>query len=384
MRIVGIDVASRFVVACLLDNLPADALETFHSETFHTFNANSSGITGLLSLQPDVAILEPTGINYARLWGTYLARNGVAVYLVGHSALKAYRSHLRLPLKDDRADALALACYGLEYLHDPRRFLQVRQASIVTIRKLSLRLAHLNRCQSPIINRARQDLAWQFPEAAGIKSLRTADRAPLLWAWLAGLRKSGRYDAMLGRSVGLGIEEGLRLHAARLCDLQEEEIRLERQLGQLLSEPEFADYLEVFKDFGFGQRVSAIILGQVYPIDNFLSPDGRPIKEKGRRLSERRFRAALGVAPTDNSSGNRRGVIVGGSDICRTALWLWRLTRIEPQHTRPKGEVGRQLVQRWEHDRARGSISQARGRFLGWAATLLFRQLIKRAAITDF
>ncbi|MEH2277714.1 MAG: hypothetical protein V7K40_23720 [Nostoc sp.] len=41
--------------------------------------------------------------------------------------------------------------------------------SIVKIRELVLRLAHLNRVQSPIINRIRQDLAWQFPEVALVR-----------------------------------------------------------------------------------------------------------------------------------------------------------------------------------------------------------------------
>jgi len=102
------------------------------------------------------------------LLNTQLARLGVEVRLVGHSELRSFRQHqLGLPDKDDDADALALAIYGWDYLENPRRFLQVRTQSVVEIRSLVLRLAHLNRVQSPIINRARQDLAWQFPEVAG-------------------------------------------------------------------------------------------------------------------------------------------------------------------------------------------------------------------------
>ncbi|MHC5863555.1 MAG: IS110 family transposase, partial [Nostoc sp.] len=99
--------------------------------------------------------LEPTGNNYSKLWGTHLARAGVEVRLVGHKELRNYRAnHLALPDKDDDADALALACYYFDYQKDPRRFVQIRDREIVRIRELVLRLAHLNRVQSPIMNRA--------------------------------------------------------------------------------------------------------------------------------------------------------------------------------------------------------------------------------------
>ncbi|MEH2243395.1 MAG: hypothetical protein V7K85_11815 [Nostoc sp.] len=72
--------------------------------------------------------------------------------------------------------------------------MQIRSSVIVKIRELVLRLAHLNRVQSPIINRARQDLAWQFPEVALVRSRRSeSGEVPLLWGWLAGERKSSRY-----------------------------------------------------------------------------------------------------------------------------------------------------------------------------------------------
>ncbi len=44
---------------------------------------------------------------------------------------------------------------------------------IVEIRRLVLSLSHLNPVESPIINRARQDLASQFPEAALVRSVRS-------------------------------------------------------------------------------------------------------------------------------------------------------------------------------------------------------------------
>ena len=95
----------------------------------------------LIGVGETIAIMEPTGINYQRLWGTQLARAGVEVRLVGHAQLRSFRKHhLSLPDKDDDADALTLALYAWDYLHLPRRFLQIREGKIFKIRELVLRL----------------------------------------------------------------------------------------------------------------------------------------------------------------------------------------------------------------------------------------------------
>ncbi|MCC5664372.1 hypothetical protein LC653_10700 [Nostoc sp. CHAB 5784] len=65
--------------------------------------------------------------------------------------------------------------------------------------------------QSPIINRIRQDLAWQFPEVALVRWRRgESGEVPMLWGWLAGVRKSSRYDRLYEQSVGLGITDTVR------------------------------------------------------------------------------------------------------------------------------------------------------------------------------
>ncbi|WGV25945.1 hypothetical protein QI031_00005 [Halotia branconii CENA392] len=139
---------------------PDQPRQFYYECPFYCLSANSQGIKQLLELKPDIALMEPTGNNYSKLWGTHLARAGVEVRLVGHRELRNYRAnHLALPDKDDDADSLALACYYFDYHSDQRRFVQIRDQTIVKIRELVLRLAHLNRVQSPIINRLRQDLA---------------------------------------------------------------------------------------------------------------------------------------------------------------------------------------------------------------------------------
>jgi hypothetical protein len=71
---------------------------------------------------------------------------------------------------------------------------------------------------------------------------------------------------------------------------------------------------------------------------NYLLESGKPeiIYRRGR------FQKALGVAPTHNSSGDKKSKsIVGGSDLCRIPLWQWIFTRIEVRRNRPKNEIGK-------------------------------------------
>ncbi|MEG5048305.1 IS110 family transposase [Microcoleus sp. B4-C1] len=396
MKILGIDISKASISACLLsEKLPADtdARDAFYKTNFHKFQANAAGICGLLDLigvGQTIAIMEPTGINYQKVWGTQLARAGLEVRLVGHAELRSFRQHhLGLPDKDDDADALALALYGWEYLHIPKRFLQIREGAIVKIRELALRLAHLNRVQSPIINRARQDLAWQFPEVALIRSVRFGEKVPLLWGWLAGERPSKKYDRLYAESIGLGITESVRQHAARLCNLQREEMTIEQELFELLAAPQFARYRKVFARFGFGQRIEALLLSQIYPLQNYLAADGKPEVKiaKGRRsgkptkryLSLRRFMKALGCAPSQESSGDlQKSKVAGGSALCRRALWQWIFTRIEPNNRRLSNETGRHLGEMLDSEKASGRpVKLARSRVAAKAVKLLFKELVR-------
>lgn len=392
MNVLGLDISKSSVSCCLLSSLPTEPRQLYYDYPFIKCEANAKGIRAMLELKPDVAVLEPTGVNYSRLWGTHLARAGVEVVLVGHKQLRYYRAeHLQLPDKDDDADALALACYYLSYQGDRSRFVQLREHIIVRIRTLVLRLAHLNRVQSPIINRARQDLAWQFPEVALVRSLRSGNNSPLLWAWLAEERKSTRYDNLLKESVGLGLQDSVKWHAKRICDLQQEEMLIERELAVLMADARFNPYRAVFAQFGFGLRVQGILLSQIYPIESYLGEDGKPIvqvkrgknsgKPTARHLSLRRFHKALGVAPTREESGDsKKKKVVGGSDLCRKALWQWLFTRIEPERTRPKNAIGKALGEAIDLQKTIGTpIRLARSRVMARAVKMLFRELTRES-----
>jgi hypothetical protein len=375
-----------------LTEKPNSPRQFYYECPFYRFSANSAGIKQLLELKPDTAIMEPTGSNYSKLWGTHLARAGVEVRLVGHKELRSYRQHhLALPDKDDDADSLALACYYFDYHNDPRRFVQVRDLTVVRIRELVLRLSHLNRVQSPIINRIRQDLAWQFPEVALVRSYRWrgSEQVPLLWGWLAQERKSKRYDLLYQNTVGLGISDTVRYHAARLCNLQREELAIERELHQLLADSRFQPYLEVFHKFGFGDRLTAILISQIYPLSGFLGEDGKPEvrirpgrnskKPTKRHLSLRRFQKALGIAPSLEASGDmKKAKVVGGSDLCRKSLWQWVFTRIEPKRSRLKNEIGEFLGEKLDTEKAAGRpIKLVRMKIAAIGTRLLFRELVR-------
>lgn len=382
MKIIGLDVCKNSVVACILDSTrPNEPRQFYYDADFPRFYTDAAGINALLALKPTVAVLEPTGVNYAKLWATKLAEAGVNVFLVGHKELRSYRINLGLPDKDDQADALALACYYLEHQGSANRFVRTRDPIIAQMRDLVLRLHHLNRVQSPIINRVRQDLAWQFPEAAKISLC-----ANLFWCWLAQNCSVKRYDNLYALSIGLGLGSETRNSAKAICELKRREQELERDLRALLKDVRFLQYRKVFARFGLGERTEALILSQIYPIQNYLS-DGLPeVKiRKGkvsgnptkRHLSRRRFQKALGVAPTREDSGDSKSSKKAGSSLCRIALWQWLFTRIEPKRNRVKTELGQRLGELLDAEKKTRPVKLARSRVCSKAAELLFRELVK-------
>jgi len=211
---------------------------------------------------------------------------------------------------------------------------------------------------------------------------------------------------MLEQSIGLGIDEGVRLHAARICDIQREEMAVEFELSKLVSESQFLPYRKVFSRFGFGRRVEALLLSQIYPFENYLAADGKPDvkirngrlsdkptkrhlsqlrngrlsdKPTKRHLSQRRFCKALGYAPSQESSGDiNRSRVSGGSDLCRKALWQWVFTRIEPQRARLKNEIGSRLGEIMDAEKLSGRpVRLVRSRVAAKAVKMLFRELVR-------
>ena len=387
VRVLGLDVSKSSVSACLLTEKPEDPRQFYYSFSFHLLPASRSGVTSLLALNPDVAVIEPTGTNYSKIWREHLTRAGVKVLLVGHQQLRNYRAnHLALPDKDDNADSLALACYWFDYQGNPKRFAKSPGSS--RARELVLKLEHLNRVQSPILNRLRQDLAWQFPEVAFVKSARgKLGQPPLLWAWIAGVRESKRYDKLYEQSIGLGLEQSTRDMSAIICNLQNQEHQIEVELRSLFKDKCFAPYLQIFDNFNFGFRLSAILIAYVYPIEQFLV-DGKPEvrihkgrasgKPTKRHLSLRRFQKTLGLAPSLEASGDKRGIRTNnGSQLCRKAMWRWVFSALEPKKRRLGIRPTQQLCDYIDTEKANGKpVRLIRSRVAAKAVKLLFKELV--------
>jgi hypothetical protein len=392
MKILGIDICKGSCVAYLLDTDIVTAVEPrqlLYKAEFHYCKANVLGLKQMLDLNPDVAVLEPTGVNYSRLWSTYLARKGIPVALVAHNKLARYRESLDMPDKSDESDSFALAYYYKDFGEQPRRFVQQRDPELALIRQKVLRLCHLARCQNPIINRVRQDLAWQFPEVAMSKS-------KILFEWLAEDVESKKFDLLFSTSCGLGIEENVRLHAKRLTSIWKEERSIEAELCGLMTAARFDKYREVFARWGFGERTQAIILSQIFPIENFLTDENKPIVSHGksrrnkdkrikRHISLRRFTKALGCAPSEKSSGDKKSAsIVGGSDLCRRAIWLWSFTRIEVRKNRVQNDIGETLGNKLDEMKQAGrSIKLARMHIVCKAVKMLFYELVDKSVTTE-
>ena len=352
--IVGIDVSRSSIAACFMLEKPSNPRDDYFAADIEVFHSNLENLnqlkTKIESFNADkvVAICEPTGMNYAQLWMNKLSDWGCEVRMISNSKLPNYRAELmgkegKSGAKTDDIDAFAIACW---YFDKPdTSYLKIRDPLVSQIKHICLRLEHLNRVQSPIVNRMRQELAWQCPEIALVKSAKLQDElSPLLWGWLAERRKSKKYDRVLERTIGSGIEQQTRWAAKQYCEIEEEIFKLKKQLVQLIDNAPFKEYRRIFTKFGFGYQLQGYLLGAIYPIEDFLK-DGRPeVKirknrqtgnESKLKLSERRFMRAVGMGVIREDSGQKKKGKQSGSALCRKALWQWCFTRLEVARNNP-------------------------------------------------
>jgi hypothetical protein len=352
--IVGIDVSRSSIAACFMLEKPSSPRDEYFDADIEVFHSNIENLNKLRlkieSFNADkvIGICEPTGMNYARLWINKLGDWGVEVRMISNTKLPNYRAELmgkegKSGAKTDDIDAFAIACW---YFDKPEAsYLKIRDFLVSQIKQICLRIEHLNRIQSPIINRMRQELAWQCPEIAQVRSAKMQEELPpLLWGWLAGRRKSKKYDRILEATVGSGIESQTRWAANQYCEIEEEIFKLKKQLVQLIDNGQFDEYRRIFTKFGFGYQLQGYLLGAIYPIEDFLK-DGRPEvkirknrstgKESKLKLSERRFMRAVGMGVIRDDSGQKKKGKQSGSALCRKALWQWCFTRLEVSRNNP-------------------------------------------------
>ncbi|MDY7015488.1 MAG: transposase [Cyanobacteriota bacterium] len=392
MRIVGIDISRGRVSACRISENPVgDYQELFHETEVVELYASARGVAGLFALEPDAIVLEPTGMHYAKLWFNAASERGVEIYWVGHKQLARFREELGFEDKNDEQDAFALACYWWRYAGDPRRFVRRRDSLTAEVRSLSLRLQHLDRCRSPHINFLRQLLSWQFPEVAR-KTLQQGDGRPsLLLNWICdGGPKPRRVVRAYEKTCGMGIDERARFGARQIRELCLEEWGVRGQLRELLELPQFAPYRRVMDALRVPFKSQAILIAQIYPLSDFLDPEGKPVKmvSKGKKsgkpttkhLSCRRFQKTLGCSPTERSSGTKHSKkTVSGSALCRKHIFLWLLhleRKQRPIKLRDPDAIA--VRDRLNSLKDSGVPAQlARGRCAGMAARRLFYRLVE-------
>ncbi|WP_254568270.1 hypothetical protein [Oscillatoria sp. HE19RPO] len=175
------------------------------------------------------------------------------------------------------------------------------------MREYCLKLQSLNRIQNPIINRLRQQLSREFPEAALKNSQRGPDGQIPLWCFIAGRKRNvkkdqGYYEKLYQISIaptyGVEISEYSRNLANQLCQLTDSEIAIETELAALLRLPEFNAYNQVMDSLGMGLRVKCWVISQIFPIERFLG--------SGNYRSWRaRFKQRLGYGGIEDSSGDK-------------------------------------------------------------------------------
>ncbi|MEG4106738.1 IS110 family transposase [Microcoleus sp. S13_C5] len=352
--IVGIDVSRSSIAACFMLEKPSNPRDDYFDADIEVFSANIENLNKLRakieSFKADkiIAICEPTGMNYAQLWMNKLGDWGCEVRMISNSKLPNYRAELmgkegKSGAKTDDIDAFAIACWYFD--KGPDSYLKIRDPLVSQIKHVCLRLEHLNRVQSPIVNRMRQELAWQCPEVALVRSAKLQEELPpLLWGWLADRRKSKKYDRILESTIGSGIEPQTCWAAKQYCDIEEEIFKLKKQLVELIDNPQFTEYRRIFTKFGFGYQLQGYLLGAIYPIEDFLSDNQPEVKirknrqtgkESKLKLSERRFMRAVGMGVVREDSGQKKKGKQSGSALCRKALWQWCFTRLEVTKNNP-------------------------------------------------
>jgi hypothetical protein len=335
-KFAGIDVSKSTVTACVFDQdgVPDDLERYWRDNEGFKFSADKQGLAALLELDFEVAIMEPTGGHYSRIWAHHLIAAGREVRWVAHDTIHAHRKSHRLPSKQDWSDAVALASYGIRWAHLPRRFVD---NSGGRLRELSHELVFLRKRRIPVTNRLRQQLAHEWPEQA----------AASLWPSAYGKSKqtkivraiaTGIYPAALERSrvesIGLPISSTSQRLAQQLLHLADIEEALEIEVTEALRAPEIQPYAAVLGRWAMGERSQAVILSRVLPLGRILGPDGKPVVERvGPKKAKRKrslgsFKLLCGLGMVQYQSGDHDGLIPGGSTDARTALWQWIKTAV--------------------------------------------------------
>lgn len=397
MRIVGLDIGRAKAVAAVLESFPTNPQKHFsqHRRSFLTLEANKEGAEKLLLLAPNVLVLEPTGSWYSSFWRHLADANGIKVLWVGHGDLAYQRGHYGFKNKRDDEDAfcLALTYFDDRFIDrcDRPRFLSFDFGAIEQVRRRFYELEQLDKHRTALVQNLRQRLCEEFPEI----SQRQTNISPKLgytplWGWLANVhsykRIESEYQQSISYQLGIPISQYTRDHAYSICTTEKRITHTESELCQLLALPEFEPYLRVFKTFGFGIVNQAQLLVKVYPFEKFLVA-GRPWveweeaangKKQKRHRSQRSFQAYLGLSYKLKQSGDKFSKSFQGSDLSRSHLYMWAISRICSEKSRLDNSFGDVLGDKADFLKAAGVPGKdAVMRLLFRTTAMLFKELCR-------
>ena len=379
MRILGIDICKDRGVCWLIEQLPDDIKAYWQREKSKrsrnpkkdpmTFYFTRKGIGGLLATKPDVVALEPTGVHYSYLISQVCIQLGIDLVWVGHKQVKAERNSNLLPDKNDLADALAIATYTHKHYGKPGHFLSFDPLSVARIKELYLQLKYLTRVQNPFINRARQQLAREFPEAAGVKSNPGADGRRPLWCWIAERDRPitkrnsywhNRYQNSVAVDYGIELSDFTRWLAGQIDELDMQVLKLEKELVHLVYSKQFQAYNQIFDQFNFGLILRSLLLAQIYPFEE-------------RFVSDSAFKCRIGAAKREDSSGSKVAWKNTTGKNCRREFYLWVVTSIAQKSRRPSSEVGQKICEYYDRLLVNHRGELAIGKTTGYTARWLYR-----------
>lgn len=394
--VLGLDIGKNGkAIACALDHFPQNLKRWFlaHKDTAAFFPASPchESIARIKELAPSALILEPTGSHYSAFWGQFAKVNRIPCHWISHQELHGQRNHFGFSNKTDYIDAF---CIAASYF-DPnfidrwgqKRFLKhYRQEKVNQLRELVFEVEQLDTLRNALVNQLRQRLSLEFPEASGKAWKRGCKGYTPFLGWLEGRHPNNRYQELwngsIAHSLGIDITKYSEDHAKAIVSIEERLTCHEASLSKLLEDQDFAPYMKVFDEFGFGLTMRSLLLKQIYPFEKFLI-SGTPLIEvengNKRHRSLRSFQAFLGLSRQIKQSGDKQAKRFSGSTICRSHLYAWFLCRIAVNRSAQQlqSPAGQALRAKWESTR-KANIKGKDGiiRCLFLATRLMFAQLV--------
>jgi uncharacterized protein involved in tolerance to divalent cations len=360
-KVLGIDIGARFVVAFSLSELPVG----ISYPVFYKRNAKISiskirmdnskegssvnlrdAIELLTEINPDVIVMEPTGVWYSRLWSKLAEHLRIEVKWIGHGDLAHNRGAYGFKDKDDRTDAFCLAVSYFDPIFNSRNsWLHWKTGVIADVNDRLLEIKSLEVTTKVLQQQIRQRLKYEWPEIAdrSINNARTKDGFTAWIGYLAGIHTYKRIQNEKAKSIATGLSIELsqytRDHAAAIAGNQIREVKLKADLSQSLLDSDFDKYREVFELFGFGSIMQATILSNVYPFGNFLQDGKRHVDryedDRGKHkknMSLAGFQMSLGMGKRLIESGGSTAMIYSGSSFARKMLYSWIVTNVLPEN----------------------------------------------------